>query len=80
MSSPRLYIYIFFLFDRAREELEPVGKGAHNFFPIEEPCKSFWKLKYITKNEVTDSIVFRYFPKILHGVLLPSYNFREWPN
>lgn len=48
ISTPRLYIYIIFLFDRARG----VGagrKGGSKFFPIEEPCKSFWKLRYITR-------------------------------
>lgn len=72
MSTPRLCIYISFLSDGAREELEPVGKGAQ-FFSYRGALQEFLEVEVHNQNEVTDSSVLSMFLKILHGVLLPSY-------
>lgn len=64
MSTPRLYIYIFFLFDWAKGvEAGRKGRGGSHFFPTEEPCKEFLDVEVHNKNEATDCSVFVIFLK-----------------
>lgn len=78
MSTQVCIFDIFFLIER--EGGVGAGRsGGSQFWLIEEPCMSFWRLRteVHNQNEVADfSVIFIFFFfKVLHGVMLPANKF-----
>lgn len=77
ISTPSLYIYIFFECVRERRVGAAGRKWGSQFLPYRGALKKFLKVEVHNQNEVNDSSIFLCLPKILRGILLQSYKFRE---